>query len=76
MLEILDKAIEMMKKLTDVGLALLALGVVLQVLFGSSVPFMPVDLVGSIVNVTNQLGSEGLIGLVAVWVLASLYKRS
>ena len=35
----------MMKKLTDVGLALLALGVVMQVLFGSSVPFMPVDLV-------------------------------
>ena len=76
MLEILDKAIDMMKKLTDVGLTLLALGVVLQVLFGSAVPFMPVDLVGSVVDVTNRLGSEGLVGLVAVWVLASLYKRS
>ena len=76
MLEILDKSIEMMKKLTDVGLTLLALGVVLQVLFGTAVPFMPVDLVGSIVGVTNQLGSEGLVGLVAVWVLASLYKRN
>ena len=76
MLEILDKSIEMMKKLTDVGLTLLALGVVLQVLFGTAVPFMPVDLVGSVVGVTNQLGSEGLVGLVAVWVLASLYKRN
>ena len=76
MMKVLDNGVSLMKKLTDVGLTLLALGVVLQVLFGATaVPFMPVDVVGSVVNVTSQLGSEGLVGLVAVWVLASLYSR-
>ena len=76
MMKVLDNGVSLMKKLTDVGLTLLALGVVLQVLFGATaVPFMPVDVVGSVVNVTNQLGSEGLVGLVAVWVLAALYSR-
>ena len=76
MTKVLDNAVSLMKKLTDVGLTLLALGVVLQVLFGATaVPFMPIDVVGSVVAVTNQLGSEGLVGLVAVWVLASLYNR-
>jgi hypothetical protein len=31
-----------------------------------------VDVVGSVVDVTAQLGSEGLVGLVAVWVLVYL----
>ena len=74
-MNVLSKATDLMKELTEAGLSLLALGVVLQVLFGSTVPFMHVDVVGSVVAVTKQLGSEGLVGLVAVWVLATLYSR-
>jgi hypothetical protein len=62
-------------EITELSLALLALAVVLQVLFGATVPFFPIDVVGSVVDVTNQLGSEGLVGLVAVWVLAVLFNR-
>jgi hypothetical protein len=62
-------------ELTEVSLGLLALAVVLQVLFGATVPFFPIDVVGSVVDVTNQLGSEGLVGLVAVWVLVALFSR-
>jgi hypothetical protein len=58
------------------SLGLLALAVVLQVLFGATVPFFPVDVVGSVVEVTNQLGSEGLVGLVSVWVLMALLSRN
>ena len=63
------------KHLTEAGLALLALGVVLQVLFGATVPFLHLDVVGSVVDVTKQLGSEGLVGLVAIWVLVSVFNR-
>ena len=56
-------------------MGLLALAVVLQVLFGATVPFFPIDVVGSVVDVTNQLGSEGLVGLVAVWVMVALFSR-
>jgi len=74
-MELLAKATRGMRAITEAGLALLCLGVVLQVLFGAAVPFIQVDVVGSVVDVTKQLGSEGLVGLVAVWVLASLYSR-
>ena len=75
MLERLRTAGTWIGELTEVSLGLLALAVVLQVLFGATVPFFPIDVVGSVVDVTNQLGSEGLVGLVAVWVLVALFSR-
>ena len=74
-MEMLKKANDLLATLMETGLSLLALGVVLQVLFGTTVPFLKIDVVGSVVDVCNQLGSQGLVGLVAVWVLASLYVR-
>jgi hypothetical protein len=76
MLEKLQTARAWVGELTEMSLGLLALAVVLQVLFGATVPFFPVDVVGSVVEITNQLGSEGLVGLVAVWVLMALVSRN
>ncbi|MAF24719.1 hypothetical protein CL634_04005 [bacterium] len=75
-MELLTKATAALKSLTELGLSLLAFGVVAQILFGATVPFLKVDVVGSVVSVCNQLGSEGLVGLVAVGLLASLYNRN
>ena len=63
------------RQLTELGLSVVALAVVLQVLFGASVAFFPVDVVGNVLAVTKTLGAEGLVGLVAVWVLASIFNR-
>ena len=63
------------RQLTELGLAVLALAVVLQVLFGASVAFFPVDVVGNVLAVTKTLGAEGLVGLVAVWGLAEIFNR-
>jgi hypothetical protein len=71
----LDKATGWIKSLTETGLALIALGVVLQILFGAAVPFIGLDIVGSVVGIVKSLGSEGLVGLVAVWVLYSIYSK-
>ena len=76
MLERLRTAGTWIGELTEVSLGLLALAVVLQVLFGATVPFFPIDVIGSVIDVTNQLGSEGLVGLVAVWVLMALLNRN
>ena len=76
MLEKLRTAGTWIGELTEVSLGLLALAVVLQVLFGATVPFFPIDVVGSVVEVTMQLGSEGLVGLVAVWALIALFNRN
>ena len=72
---LLRKSTGVLRDLTEAGVALLGLGVVAQILFGATVPFLKVDVVGSIVDLTNQLGSEGLVGLVAVGVLAHILTR-
>ena len=71
----LDKAVGWLKSLTDAGLALIALGVVLQILFGAAVPFIGLDVEGSVVGLVKELGSEGLVGLVAIWVLWGIYSK-
>ena len=54
----LDKVSGWIKSLTNVGLGLIALGVVLQILFGAAVPFLGLDVVGSVVTLVKELGSE------------------
>ena len=71
----LDKVSGWIKSLTEVGLGLVALGVVLQILFGAAVPFLGLDEVGSVVTLVKELGSEGLVGLVAIWVRWGIYQK-
>ena len=71
----LEKAIGWIRNLTEAGLALIALGVVMQILFGAAVPFLGLDVVGSVVSLVKQLGGEGLVGLAAIWVLWGIYTK-
>ncbi|MBT6251129.1 MAG: hypothetical protein HOI81_03715 [Nitrosomonadales bacterium] len=62
--------------LAETVVSVMALAIVLQVLMGtSSVPFLgSTDVIGNVSGILAQLGSEGLIGLVALWVLYSIWK--
>ena len=71
----LDQISGWIKQITNIGLGLIALGVVLQILFGAAVPFLGLDVVGSVVALVKALGSEGLVGLVAIWVLWGIYSK-
>ena len=71
----LDKAIGWIRSLTEAGLALIALGVVLQIIFGATIPFLGLDIVGSVVTLVAKLGAEGLGGLVALWILWGIYDK-
>ena len=73
----LEKAVGWMRSLTEAGIALIALGVVLQILWpgSSSIPFIGLDVVGSVLALVKSLGGEGLMGLIAVWVLWGIYNR-
>ena len=71
----LDKALGWIRGKTELGLAIIALGVVLQIIFGAAVPFLGMDIVGSVVTLVKQLGAEGLVGLVAIWVLWGIYSK-
>ena len=72
----IDNILGWIRSITEVGIAIIALGVVLQVLFGAAVPFIGLDVVGSVVALVKQLGSEGLVGLVSIWVLWAIYSKN
>ena len=65
------------KALADAGVSLIALGIVLEILFkGQNVPFWPnVSVIGNIQGILQGFSDQGLIGLVAVWILYSIYNR-
>ena len=73
----LEKAIAWMRSLTEAGIALIALGVVLQIIWpgSASVPFIGIDIVGSILGLVKTFGSEGLVGLIALWILWGIYDK-
>ena len=68
-MDILGKVKGWAHGIIDVGIVAIALTVVLQVLFGGTVPFLGMDVVGNIVGIVSSLGSQGLVGLVALAVL-------
>ena len=65
------------KGLADVGVSLIALGIVLEILFnGQGVPFWPnVSVLGNVQGVLSGFSDQGLVGLVAVWILYHIYNR-
>ena len=70
-----DNVVKWIRKLTEAGVALLALAIVLQVLFGKVVPFIGGDVIGSITSIVAALGAQGLVGLAAVAVIYAIFTR-
>ncbi|NRA08323.1 MAG: hypothetical protein HRU02_09175 [Myxococcales bacterium] len=64
-----------LRQVTELGLLLVALAVVLQILFGSAVPFVGGDVVGNITALVATLGQQGLVGLIALAVIVYLFQR-
>ena len=54
----IEKILGWIRSITEIGLSLIALGVVLQILFGAAVPFIGLDVIGSVVGLVKQLGLE------------------
>ena len=63
--------------LAEVGVSILALGIILEVLFkGQSIPFWPnISVIGNVQGVLAGFSDQGLVGLVAVWILYHIYNR-
>jgi hypothetical protein len=76
-MNILEKIGLWASKLTEVGITVVALGVVLEVLFsGMAIPFWPnVSVVDNIMSILSGLSAQGLLGLVGVFVLVHILKK-
>ena len=72
--------IETIKKwiaqITELGLLLIALAIVLQILIGGNLAFFD-DVVGNLTALIAALGDNGLVGLIAIGIIMWLFaKRS
>ena len=76
-MEILNKVKGWAGAITEVGISLISLAIVLEILFnGQNIPFWPnISVVGNITDMITALSAQGLVGLAAVWVLYSIYNR-
>jgi len=71
-----DQMVGYVKKFTEAGMALLALGIVMQVLFGKAVPFVGGDIIGNITAIVGTLGAQGVVGLAAIGVIYAIFNKS
>ena len=54
---------------------LIAAAVVLEIIFGSGIPFLGVSILGNITALSSQLGEQGLVGIIALAIIIWLYNR-
>ena len=72
----LDKIKGWLAEIVELGLLLVALGVVLQILMGPNIAFIG-NVVGNLMVMIKALGEGGLVGLIAIAIILWLFaKRS
>ena len=60
-------------KMTSLFVGLLSFGVMAEILFGS--PVMGISVIGNVMDIINMLGSNGVVGLIALVILFSLLNK-
>ena len=71
----LDNVIGWVKKLTEVGVSIIALAVVVQIIFGSQAAFLPGDIIARLTDIIVGLGAANLVGLIAVGLLYKIFTQ-
>lgn len=70
-----ERAKGWVNRITELGLGLIALGLVLEILFGQSVPFIGDNITGNLTTLIQSLGDNGLVGLIALAIIIWLFQR-
>ncbi|MSO65505.1 MAG: hypothetical protein EXQ85_06895 [Alphaproteobacteria bacterium] len=60
-------------RIIELGLALIALGIVIQILFGGQVPAFFSNIIGNLTGLVKGLGDNGLVGLIALAIILYLF---
>ena len=69
----LDNINGWIKKLTEAGVGVIALAVVVQIIFGDDAAFLPGDIIGTLTGIVTSLGAAYLVGLLAVGLLYKIF---
>jgi len=71
----LSRIKQIMREIIDFGLLLIAIAIILEVLFGPSSPFLGENITDNLVRLINELGSEGVVGIISVAIVIYLWNR-
>ncbi len=74
-MNVLETVKDWIGKLTEVGLLLVGVGIVLQILFGGNVDFFTGDVIGNLIEVVRSIGNNGIVGLIALAVIVWIFHR-
>jgi hypothetical protein len=61
-------------EITEIALLLIAFGIVVEILFGNTVPFFG-GIVTNLMGLLNTMGENGIVGLIALGFLVYLFQR-
>ena len=70
----LEQAKKWIGEITEIGLLLVALGIVIGILFGPEVPFFA-GIVANLTGLLETLGENGLVGLIALGIILYLFQK-
>jgi hypothetical protein len=68
------KIYEWVAEITEISLLLVAFGIIVEILFGSVVPFGS-RIMTNLIGLLNTLGENGFTGLVALGIVVYIFKR-
>ena len=61
-------------EITEIFLLLIAVGITVEILFGSTVPFFG-QVIANLTGLLSTLGENGLVGLIALSIILYLFYR-
>ena len=73
-MEALEQVKRWLAEITEIALLLIALGVAVEILFGSAVPWFG-GIVTNLTALLNTLGDNGLVGLIALGIIVWLFHK-
>ena len=71
----LDTVKNWLRQISEVGLLLIAAAVILEIIFGSSVPYIGIGILDNITALARELGEQGLVGIISIGIIVWLYLR-
>ena len=74
-MNILNAAKRLIGALTEVGLMLIAFGIVADLMYPGAVPFIGTDVLSNITSLLNQLSNNGVFGLVVLAIICWLLNK-
>ena len=74
MMHFLEELKRWLGEITEISLLLIALGIAIEILFGSAVPFFG-TVVANLTALLKTLGDNGLVGLIALGIILFLFRR-